>query len=192
MRLKKFKVYVIKNNTTDSVVYAGITRSSLKTRFYAHKSRRGFSYKDYRIELISDNLSTEQAITLEEMLIKQYRLREVGWNKSPKSINGYSNYHSEEQKAKWQKERKGVKVSSEHAEKNRTARLGKTNSKAHNLAISKKVSKAIICLNNGKTYKSAREAAKDLDLSYSKISNICNGKRTHTKGYKFKFLPSKQ
>jgi hypothetical protein len=122
------------------------------------------------------------------MLIDQYDTIAKGLNKSPGSINGSSNYHSEAQKAKWSKERKGQKVDTNHADKNRTARLGHTNSKSHNDKIAAKVSKSIICLNNGKVYQSARAAAKDLNLSYCKISEVANGKRPHTKGYKFKFL----
>jgi len=153
-----------------------------------HVHRKKVTHAGHRIELVKEELSLPEAVTLEEMLIEQYRTRENGFNVSPKSINGYSNAHSEEQKKRWSVERRGIKVSPEHAEKNRTARLGTKNSAEHNAILSQKASKAIICLNTGKVYKSAREAATDLGISYCKISEVCNGNRPHTHGYRFKFL----
>lgn len=49
-------------------------------------------------------------------------------------------------------------------------------------------SKKIFCLNNEKEYGSLSEAARELNLTTSKISLVCNGKRKHTGGYKFKFV----
>jgi hypothetical protein len=137
--------------------------------------------------MVEEDLTLQQAIVLEELLIEQYQTRVTGWNISPKSINGYSNAHSEEQKAKWRIERKGTRPTSEHLKKlNRT---GLKNSPSHNEKIGAANSRPIICLNNGKVYPSARKAAKELDLSYSKICLVCQGKRPHTKGYIFKFSP---
>lgn len=51
-----------------------------------------------------------------------------------------------------------------------------------------KISKPLICLNNGKIYKSARCAAKDLNVHYTLISMVLKGKRKHTKGFTFKYL----
>ena len=181
---------MIKNNLGE-IFYAGLTRQTLKARFNQHRSKRNISNSEYYIELVLDNLTIDQAVLLEEMLIEQHNLRNKGWNKSPKSINGYSNQHSEEQKAKWSKERKGIKVSSEHAKKNRVARLNVKNSPDHNKKISEGNAKPVICLTNGKTYKSARKAAKELNVSYCKISEVCKGKRPHTKGLVFKFTNNK-
>ena len=44
--------------------------------------------------------------------------------------------------------------------------------------------------NNGnivKTYTSGREAELELDLPRGKVSEVCNGKRKHTKNYKFEW-----
>lgn len=186
MTKKIYKVYLIRDKVRNPV-YIGLTKQTLHRRFQQHVSRKKLNHQEHKIELVQDGLSIEQAVILEEMLITQYNTRVNGLNISPKSINGYSNTHSEKQKAKWSKERKGKPVNKNHAAKNRVARLGKKNSSCHNEKISKKVSKRIICLNTGKVYESARKAAKDLKLHYSKISEVCNNKRTHTKGYKFKF-----
>ncbi len=49
-------------------------------------------------------------------------------------------------------------------------------------------SRPVICLNDGKSLSSIREAAKTYQLTESKISDVCRGKRPHTQGYKFSYL----
>jgi len=188
MATKIYKVYLIKDRHTDDIVYVGLTKSTLHKRFLGHVSRKPeIGHAQHRIELVEDELTLEQAVVLEEMLIEQYRTRDKGLNISPKSLNGYSNAHSEDQKKRWSNERRGIKVSKEHATKNRVARLGAKNTPEHNAKIRLATSKPVICMNSGKVYESAREAAKDLGVQYSKVSLVCNGKRPHTKGYVFKF-----
>lgn len=185
--MKNYKVYLLKARHSLNIVYVGLTSQTLYKRFIQHVSKRKFSPQEYFIEMVEENLTLDQAVVLEELLIEQYQTRYNGWNKSPKSINGYSNAHSEEQKAIWSKERKGRKLTPEHRAKlNRT---GKKNSEYHNRMISEKASKPVICLNNGKSYPSAQKAAKELNVCYKKISLVCKGLRPHTKGYIFKFLP---
>ena len=183
--MKNYKVYLIKD-LEDKIVYVGLTGGTLSKRFSQHVSKRKLNRKHYKIVLVQENLNLEQAVILEELLIVQYDTRKNGFNISPKSINGYSNTHSDEMKAKWSEDRKGKKVSEEHAAKNRIARLGHKNSPEHQAKIIKP--KPVMCLETGKVYKSAREAAKDLNLQYSKISLVCTGQRSHTGGYHFKFI----
>ena len=183
-----YKVYLIKERKTKEIVYVGLTKQTLHRRFQQHVSdKKEIHHHTHCIELVKDFLTIEQAVVLEEMLIIQYQTRVNGLNISPRSINGYSNAHSEQQKLNWSLERKGKKVSEEHAAKNRVARLGMKNTIHHSQAISKALSKAVLCLNNGKRYDSARKAAKELNLHYSKISLVCSGQRPHTKGFVFKF-----
>jgi len=184
--MKNYKVYFLRNKNKD-IVYCGLTGNSLTKRFNDHVVRKKLKRDEYSIELVQDYLTLEEAAILERMLIEQYHLLDKGLNKSPGSINGCSQQHSEEQKLKWSQERKGKPVSPEHADKNRKARLGKKNSEYHKQMVSEKVSKPVICLETGKVYKNARQAAKDLNLCYSKISLVCNGIRSTTGGYHFKF-----
>jgi hypothetical protein len=188
MENTNYKIYVLKCNKTDKIMYVGLTRMMLVKRYDSHVSRFKFNRCDYRIELVTDNLTLLEAAELEKLLIKQYDTIQNGWNKSPGSINGYSNYHSEEQKQKWREERKGKPVNPEHAEKNRKARLGKTNGENWKKAQFESHAKAVMCLETGKIYASARQAAKELNLQYSKISLVCNGKRTTTGGLHFIFV----
>jgi hypothetical protein len=46
----------------------------------------------------------------------------------------------------------------------------------------------IIRLNDGKTYDSIKEAAKDIHGNIGHIHECCNGKRNHHKGYKFAYI----
>ena len=185
---KIFKVYIIRDKHTQQIMYAGLTRQTLETRFNSHVYKKKLNRAKYQIELVHEDLTIEQAVVLEKMLIQQYDLLNTGWNKSPGSIDGSSQYHSEEQKKKWSQERKNKPVSPKHAEKNKIARLGKKNTEKHNKALMSAVCKKVICIETGKIYNSAREAARDMKLQYSKISLVCNGKRTTTGGYHFKFV----
>ena len=148
--MKNYKVYQIQD-INDKVVYIGLTSQPLSRRFAQHVSKRKLNKSHYKMILVQEQLSLEQAIILEEMLILQYNTRAEGFNVSPKSINGYSNLHSPEMKAKWSEERKGKKVSEEHAAKNRIARLGHKSSKEHQDKIIRP--KPVMCLETGKIYK---------------------------------------
>lgn len=183
-----YKVYVLKCNKTDKIYYVGLTGRDLRVRYNHHVYRLKINRNDYRIELVQDNLTILEAAKLEKMLIEQYNTLKEGWNVSPGSINGSSNFHSEEQKLKWRSERKGKPVSKEHAEKNRKARIGMKNSEHWHKRHSESHCKPIMCVETGKVYNSAREAAKELNLQYSKISLVCNGKRGTTGGLHFIFV----
>lgn len=183
-----FKVYLIREKSTRAIKYAGLTRQTLEKRFRQHYDRRKFRFQDYFIELVQDNLTIDQAVTLEKMLIAQYDLIKTGWNESPGSINGHSNYHSEEQKQKWSEERKGRKLRPEHAYKFGHGRVGKKNTPEHLAAILQGTQKAVICLETGKVFPSARRAAEEMGLHFAKISLVCNGKRRTTGGFHFRFV----
>jgi predicted GIY-YIG superfamily endonuclease len=184
--MKNYKVYFLKNKHKD-IVYCGLTGGELKTRFDAHVVKHKLGREEYSIELVQEYLTLEQAAQLERMLISQHNLIEVGLNRSPGSINGCSQLHSERQKKKWSEERKGKSVSSEHAAKNRTARLGKSNSDYWHKRHVESHSKPVMCVETGEVFSSARIAAKKLNLQYSKISLVCNGKRNSTGGLHFIF-----
>ena len=183
--MKNYKVYLLRNKERE-IVYCGLTGGTLQKRLNDHKQRRNLD-STYTIELVTEYLTLEEAAILERKLIEQYDLTHKGLNKSPGSINGSSQNHSEEQKQKWSLERKGKPVSSEHAAKNRIARIGHTNGETWKQAQFESHAKAVICLENGKIYPSTRAAAKELNVSYVRISDCCNGKRNMTKNLHFEF-----
>lgn len=182
-----YKVYLIKDKR-DKIWYVGLTKRELSVRFSQHVSKKKLNREDYKIELVQENLSLDQAVQLEKLLIKQYNLLETGWNVSPGSINGYSLNHSDKTKQKLRDLKLNKPVSEEHANKNRVARIGMSNSEYQKRMVSDKNSKKVMCLETGKVYKSAREAAKELGLQYSKISLVCNKKRNTTGGKHFVFI----
>jgi hypothetical protein len=184
--MKNYKVYLIRDKQKN-IVYCGMTGRSLEYRLKDHKYKKKLD-DTFTIELVCDYLTIEEAAILERKLIEQYNLISDGLNKSPGSINGYSQFHSEEQKRKWSLERKGKAVSEEHAAKNRVARLGRKNGELWRQRQFESHAKAVICLETGKVYTSAREAAKELNLQYSKISLVCNKKRSTTGNLHFEFF----
>lgn len=180
--MRKYKVYLIKTRPAEEVVYVGMTSTTLHKRFNEHVRIKKLSPKDYYIELVQEDLSREEAATLEGMLIEQQRsLGSKLLNKFGGTKTGFSNFHSEDQKRKWSEERKGKPFK---GRKDRTS----PNSEEHNRKISLARNKAVICLNSGKVYDSIRVASRELKLSESKVSLVCNGKRPHTRKYMFKFL----
>ncbi len=180
--MRKYKVYLIKTRPAEEIVYVGMTGLTLHRRFMEHVRKKKLNPKDYYIGLVQEELSLEEAATLEGMLIAQYKAMGCNlYNKVGGSKNGYSNPHSEDQKKRWSEERKGKPF------KGRQHRTS-PNSEQHNQKISEANSKALICLNSGKVYASMREACRELNLSESKVSLVCNGKRPHTRKYMFRFI----
>ena len=47
--------------------------------------------------------------------------------------------------------------------------------------------KKVLCITTGKVYESAHDAARDLNLNNSAITQCCKGKYKRTKGYQFKY-----
>lgn len=86
---------------------------------------------------------------------------------------------SEESKKKMSDSKKGtkVKITKEESDKRRN-RIK---------LIIKRYKKRVFCFNNNKIYDGMIDAAKELNLSLTKISMVCRGERAHTKGYKFKY-----
>ena len=91
---------------------------------------------------------------------------------------------------------KGMKFSDEHKKNLSISHKGKTPcNKGKNISettrqkiIESRTKKALYCINTSKIYNSLAEASKDLNISKTHISDVCNGKRKSTKGYSFKFI----
>ena len=50
------------------------------------------------------------------------------------------------------------------------------------------LSKKVLCITNGQTYGSAREAARELKLWQTNVSNVCRGGYNQTGGYIFRYI----
>jgi group I intron endonuclease len=118
--------------------------------------------------------------------LDKYKNRKV-WNKGiPRT---------EDEKKLISQNRKGIPVSEEHKQKLKNYYLksggywkGKNLSEKVKKIISDKAYKIKIECSNGKIYNSQLEAAKDLNIKQGHISECCNDKRSHVKGYTFKKL----
>lgn len=98
------------------------------------------------------------------------------------SIRGQK--RTEESKKKLSMWQKGVPKPKELIEKMKATKLLPENvEKSRNQTNCKKV----MCLNNGIIYRSCAEAARQLGMSHSGVSQVCVGKRKSIKGYFFTY-----
>jgi hypothetical protein len=93
--------------------------------------------------------------------------------------------HSEEHKAKIAAAGCGRKLSQEAKDKISKYHKGRPKNKDAVAKMAASKSKAVYCHNNGITYASMSEAARQLELKQSHISNVCHGAAKHTKGFIF-------
>ncbi len=153
----------------------------------------------FKVEIVAKNLTEKEALNFEILLIKKLREQNVKLTNITAGGEGTSGIKlSEEHKEKLRQAKLGKKLSPEHIAKAAQARVGKQFSEAHRKAISEslkgrklskahslKLAKPIICITNGKTYESVTEAAKELKLETTNISRCCKGVFKQTGGYSF-------
>jgi hypothetical protein len=70
-------------------------------------------------------------------------------------------------------------------QKLKISKSNKGKPKPQNFLLERK--KQVLCLNTNQIYESISEAAKQLNLPISGVSQCCRSKRKYTKGYEFKF-----
>lgn len=93
--------------------------------------------------------------------------------------------HTQEHKAKIALAGIGRKVSDETRAKLSAVHKGKKKKPEAVALMAASKSKSVFCINNQVTYPSMSEAARQLGLSQTKISDVCLGRARHTKGYVF-------
>lgn len=91
-------------------------------------------------------------------------------NKISKSLTGKKK--SQQHKDNIKKSKKGILFTQQHKDNMSNSRFRYS----------------ILCIQNGKIYKSAHQASKDLNIYPSSIIKVCKGKLKQTKGYLFKFI----
>lgn len=193
--MKKYKVYCLRD-IDGNIKYIGQTRQPLNRRKNGHKYQSHFKDEYFTIELVADFDIPEPMYKLEAMLIEQYDLVANGWNQA----HGYSECPEQFEASGEKNAFYGHKHTKEVCEaigkrsignsyaKGNLSRKGMKNSEYHNRRISEAHAKKVMCVETGIVYKSGRAAAKALGLRASKISNVCNGKRSTTGGYHFVFV----
>ena len=141
--------------------------------FYSAIQKYGWDNITHTV--LHSNVSKDEAYQLEQKYIREYNSIEYGYNHSiggDKSSLGF--HHTEEARRKIAQ-----------------AGIGRKRSEKSIQIVSEVKSKSIKCFdldgNYIKTYKSLREAEKELDIDNSNISAVCTGKYNQIKGYIFRY-----
>jgi hypothetical protein len=145
----EYYVYQHRSADTNQIFYVG----KGKGKRFCDKNKRSRYWKYYVEkhgfipEILVNNLDEELSFLVEMEAIDVYRRRGinlVNLTDGGEGCSGYSMSHSEEQKKKWSEMRKGITsprkgivLTEEVKAKMSQSKIGRKNSKEHNLAISK-------------------------------------------------------
>lgn len=193
--MNNYCVYVHHNNINGKR-YVGIT-NDIKKRWYGNgkayavckhfaNAIKKYGWHNFTHYILEDNLTLDQANELEQIYIERYKTldREYGYNIQPgghcvPSMRG--KHHSEETKRKMREKALGRVIPEEQKKHHSEVMKGKmVGAKNHK-------STAVICLNTGEVFETQRAAAEAKGVLQSKISLCCQGKSSHTHGYKWEY-----
>jgi group I intron endonuclease len=226
--MDKYLVYCHVRPDINEIFYIGkgtIKRSTVKSNRNKYWHNIVNKAGGFVSQILAANLTEKEALNYEILMIK--KLKEIGVKLCNMTLGGdgvSGLKHSNETKAKLAAMAKlrppatlGIKLTEEHKQKLREAKLGKPQSKEHIEAVRKskvghivsketcdKISKAlfgkklskehvasfskkVICLETNVIYDSAREAARQLNLHPANISKCCNNKANRTGKLHFSF-----
>lgn len=160
-RLDTNEVFYIGIGTQDNYIRA--SRSHNRTNYWNNVVKRC----GWKVDILYDNLSWEDACKKEKELIAFYGRIDLGTGTLVNLTDGgegtLGHKHTEETKEKMSKTRKGRKYSEEHKLKTKNSMIGKN-------------CKKIINTQTGKIYNSIEEAAKDIGISRVALSLKLTGK----------------
>jgi hypothetical protein len=156
----------------------------------------------FNVEIVAKNLTEKEALNFEILLIKKLREQNVKLTNITAGGEGTSGIKlSEEHKEKLRQAKLGKKQSPEHIAKAAKGRTGMKRSEAHCKAISESLKgkkmpvdsqakkyKQVVCVESGKIYKSITEAAKELNLYTTNISKVCKGQMQKTGGFHWSYV----
>lgn len=183
--------------------------------YYFFKAIKKYGWDNFKHEILFEGLTEKEACEKEIELIAEYRSNEpeYGYNisaggekttlglklsesarkrmseahKGNKHQN-YGKHLKEETRRKISESEKGKRHSEQTKEKMRQSKLGKKQTTEHIKNASVTRCKAVLCVETLKKYKSLLEAANDLDICKSSISEAVNGKRKTAGGYHFLYI----
>ena len=197
-------IYLLVDPRTFEIRYVGKTHN-LRERLYVHMSnaRRGnkaYVYNWIRL-LTREDLSPMMFVV--EVIWGDWRQAEKRWIKSLREQGcrltnqtdggegAFGRAHSIETKRKIGEKSKGRVRSSEAlkkcSESCKRALQNNPKVKANAKRLVHLFGKPVICLDTGKIFPSAGEAARALNLNNAKIGQVCLGRRKSTGGLKFAF-----
>ena len=166
-----------------------------------------YGWDNFEHKVLIHGLTKEQADIWEKKLIKAWDLmnRDKGYNKKEGGSRGrhsdetiekirqanIGKKHTENSRAKISIAKKGKKISTYHKQKIRNAHIGKHVGVLNNMygktGEKNKLSKKVICLDNGIIYASVSEAEAKLKIKH--VSDCCNFKRIFFRSAYVKSLP---
>lgn len=185
---------VYRHITPDGKSYIGATGVSLNQRFQNgrgyknctrfNKAIKKFGWQHIQHEILFKTSSKEEAYKKEILFIDKLKTtnKKYGYNielgGSKKGLKGkynsfYGKTHSDDQKQKWSKERKGKKPWN----KNKFGAINKT-------------TKKVECLETGIVYEGVRDVERKLNILHSSISRCClkKYKNKTAGGYHWQFV----
>jgi len=168
---------------TNGKIYIGQTTKTISKRWTQHK-HKGLKSGGHKNPLYAammahglDNFSIEEidsASSIEELNRKEQEHIRTSNSQHPNGYNLASGGFSSSGTSAWNK---GLKTSDKTKEKLSKAHMGQIPGNR----------KQVLCLNNNVVYLSLHHAAKDLNLLIPKISQVANGQRKHTQGFRFTY-----
>lgn len=192
-----YKIY--KYTSPSNKIYIGQTCRSLEQRAnygkgYIHSSYfynaiQKYGFKNFKVEILKDNLTLEEANYWEEYFIKFYNsnIREFGYNID----QGGKNHSISEEKRKKLSERmiknnpmKNPEIAKKVSSKNK----GKIMSKEFRIKVANGHKKKIECIETGEIFNSRNEAALAYNVSPSGISRAANGEQNTSAGKHWRYI----
>ena len=197
----KVYIHIFPNNK----VYIGITRNRTDIRWAngkGYKSQKVMSnainkygWKNIEHKVLYENLTKEEAEQKEIELIAFYKSNQRKYGYNIENGGNCVGKMSEETKKKISKSNIGKNTGIKNG---MYGKHPKGEFKKGNIPHNKgkktpeeerrKRSKPVLCVETGIVYYSAREANKQIGISYKSISSVCNKKRKTTGGYHWEFI----
>ena len=180
--MKKAYVYTHTRLDTNEVFYVGISTQDNYRRASRTAQRSDFwknviKKTGWRVDIVFDNLTWEEACDKEKELISLYGRKDLGVGTLVNHTNGgdgsYGRVYSNETRIKMGLNRKGKRCTEEHKEKTRKSMLGKNKKK-------------VIDVSNGIIYNSVEDAAKSINMPRVSLINRLKGRwenKTNLKYY---------
>lgn len=202
---KKYIVY--KHTTPSGKVYIGITGNTVEIRWQNgrnYKSNKHFTnaikkygWDNIKHEILSDNLTKEQAEEEEILLIKKYKSNNMNYGYNVENGGNATGKLSEETKKKisiankgktsWLK---GKHWSEEHKKRiseKEKGRISPMKNKHWSIEQRAKVGTPIICIDTNELFYSIRDASRKTGCDRANIIRVLNGIYKQTGGLHFEY-----
>ena len=159
-RLDTNEIFYVGIGTQDNYIRA--SRTANRSVFWKNITKK----TGWKIDIVFDNLTWEDACEKEKQLISFYGRKDIGTGILVNHTNGGDGSNgrifSKETRKKMSKTRKGVKVTEEQKNKTRLSMLGKN-------------CKKVINTETGEIYKSVQEAAISIGMNRTSLINRLKG-----------------